>query len=283
VAADGRPRGPFVGGKLTYGGCNRTHMATEQPDGVLDGVRRDVQRLHETWMELLFPRQRGAQHSVLGKWKPSTTGDKLKYRVWGALGVPLVALLYPLMLLGLAVRFYSRRFDNLATRIGLGGTVLVMTIVWGALTAIVRTYGGFEQVGFIAVLVASVTAVVSSALAFICWAKGGRVLTVLAAYPFGVTALLLPPVVAAFYSDAVGAVIFSQSRQIAIVLLNQAFQPIGLKELLQNQFELQGFAFVLMWFGIAVPLGWLLGLVVTLANLTRPREDEGSGSAEASD
>jgi hypothetical protein len=100
-----------------------------------------------------------------------------------------------------------------------------------------------------------------------------------------VTALLLPPVVAAFYSDAVGAVVFTQSRQIAIVLLNQVFQPIGLKELLESQFELQGFAFVLMWFGIAVPLGWLLGLVVTLANLTRPQdEDENrSGGAEASD
>jgi len=270
---------------LTYGGRNPIDMATEQRDGVVDGVRLDVQRLHETWMELLFPRQRGAQHSVLGKWKPSTTGDKAKYRIWSALGVPVVLVLYPLMLLGVAVRFYSRRFDSLATRIGLGGTVLVMTVIWGALTAIVRTYGGFGQVGFIAVLVASITAVVSSALAFVFWAKGGRATTVLLAYPFGVTALLLPPVVAAFYSDTVGAVVFTQSRQIAIVLLNQLFQPIGLKELLESQFELQGFAFVLMWFGIAVPLGWLLGLVVTLANLTRPQdEDENkSGGAEASD
>jgi hypothetical protein len=179
-------------------------MSTEQRDGIIDGIRLDVRRLHETWMELLFPRQRGAQHSVLGKWKPSTTGDTIKYRVWSAIGVPLVALLYPLMLFGVVVRFYSRRFDSLATRIGLGGTILLMTVVWGSLTAIVRFYGGFGQVGFVAVLVASVTAVVSSALAFVFWAKGGRATTVLLAYPFGVTAILLPPVVAAFYSDAVG-------------------------------------------------------------------------------
>lgn len=269
-----------MGGRLTYSGRNLTDMSTEQRDGVIDGVRLDVRRLHETWMELLFPRQRGAQHSVLGKWKPSTTGDTVKYRVWAALGVPLVAVLYPLMLLGVAVRFYSQKFDSLATRIGLGGTVLVMTVVWGALTALVRTYAGFGRVGFVAVLVASVTAVVCSALAFVCWAKGGRALTVLAAYPFGVTALLLPPVVAAFYSEAIGAVIFTQSRRIAVVFLNQVFQPLGLKELLESQFELQGFAFVLMWFAIAVPLGWLLGLVVTLANLTRPTEDDEEGSAE---
>jgi hypothetical protein len=255
-------------------------MSTEQRDGVVDGVRLDVQRLHETWMELLFPRQRGAQHSVLGKWKPSTTGDKVKYRLWGALGVPLVLLCYPLMLFGLAVRFYSRKFDNLATRIGLGGTLLVVTVIWGALTAIVRVYSGFGNVGFLAVLVASVTAVVSAGLAFVCWAKGGRASTVLLAYPFGVTALLLPPVVAAFYSDAVGAVVFTQSRQIAVVILNQVFQPIGLKDLLTQNLELQGFAFVLMWFGIAVPLGWLLGLLVALANLTRPREEDERGGGE---
>ncbi|MFB6206262.1 MAG: hypothetical protein ABEJ05_07040 [Haloglomus sp.] len=249
-------------------------MATEQRDGVVDGVRLDVQRLHETWMELLFPRQRGAQHSVLGKWKPTTTGDKVKYRVWAAVGVPLVLVLYPLMLLGVVVRFYSRRFDSLATRIGLGGTVLLMTVVWGTLTALVRVYGGFGRVGFIAVLIASITAIISSALAFIFWAKGGRATTVLLAYPFGVTALLLPPVMAAFYSEAIGAVVFTQSRKIAVVLLNQVFEPIGLKEILEQRFELRGIAFAIMWFAIAVPLGWLLGLVVTLANLTRPREED---------
>jgi MFS family permease len=31
--------------------------------------------------------------------------------------------------------------------------------------------------------------------------------------------------------------------------------------------------FVLMWFGIAVPLGWLLGILVTLADLVRPKGD----------
>jgi hypothetical protein len=247
-------------------------MATEQRDGVVDGIRVDVTRLHETWMELLFPRQRGAQHSVLGKWKPTTTGDKVKYRLWSAVGVPLVVFLYPLMLIGVAVRFYATQMDSLATRIGLGGTILVMTIVWGTLTALVRFQFGYGQVGVLAVLVASVTAVVSSALAFLCWRFGGRALTVLAAYPFAMTALLLPPVVASFYSEAVGAIVFTRSEQIAVVLLNQLFEPIGLKSTLK-QFDLEGLAFVGMWFGIAVPLGWLLGLLVALANLTRPGED----------
>lgn len=261
-------------------------MATEEPDGVVDGIRLDVRRLHETWMELLFPRQRGAQHSVLGKWKPSTTGDKVKYNLWAAIGTPLVLMLYPLMLVGLLVRFYSQRFDSLATRIGLGGTVLVMTVIWGALTALVRVYGGYGTPGFVAVLVASVTAVVSSGLAFLFWAKGGRASTILAAYPLGVTALLLPPVIAGFYSEAVGSVVFTRSEQIADVLLNRIFEPVGLKATLK-QYELEGLAFVLMWFGIAVPLGWLLGSVVTLANLTRPTDEDeqgpNTGGAEATD
>lgn len=248
-------------------------MATEQRDGVFDGIRVDVTRLHETWMELLFPRQRGAQHSVLGKWKPTTTGDKIKYRLWAALGVPLVVFLYPMMLVGVAVRFYAAQMDSLATRIGLGGTVFVMTVVWGALTALVRFQFGYGRVGVIAVLVASVTAVVSAALAFLCWQFGGRALTVLAAYPFAMTALLLPPVVASFYSEAVGAIVFTRSEEIAVVLLNQVFQPLGLKSTLK-QFDLEGLAFVGMWFGIAVPLGWLLGLFVALANLARPGDDE---------
>ena len=274
---------------MTWAGRNRGDMATEEPDGVIDGIRLDVRRLHETWMELLFPRQRGAQHSVLGKWQPSTTGDKVKYNLWAAIGTPLVLVLYPLMLVGLLVRFYSQRFDSLATRIGLGGTVLVMTVIWGALTALVRVYGGYGTPGFVAVLVASVTAVVSSGLAFLFWAKGGRAATILAAYPFGVTALVLPPVVAAFYSETVGAIVFTQSRQIAIVLLNRLFQPIGLRDLLTSTFQLQGIAFVIMWFAIAVPVGWLLGLLVSLANLTRPTDEDeegggpNTGGAEATD
>jgi len=82
--------------------------------GVTGAVRIDLRRLHESWMELLFPRQRGTGHSVLGKWTPNTTSGWIAYRLWSALGVPFVAVLYPLALFGFMARFYSRRIDRVA-------------------------------------------------------------------------------------------------------------------------------------------------------------------------
>ena len=106
--------------------------------GIVEGVKVDVVRLHETWMELLFPRQRTAVHRVLGKWKPRTRADEIKYYGWGGLGVPVVALLYPLLVVGFAVRFNARRFDSASTRLGLVGVVVLAALVWGLLTALAR-------------------------------------------------------------------------------------------------------------------------------------------------
>lgn len=237
------------------------------------GLRVDVVRLHETWMELLFPRQRDAEHSVLGKWRPSSRGERIKYRTWAALGVPLIAVLYPLLLLGFATRFYSRRFDSAATRIGLAGVVLLATVVWGLLTAL--TYFRFPNLaGVVAVFVASVVAVVSSALAYGFKRLGGRAATVVLAYPFAVTAVFLPPVVAAFYSPTLGEVVFSGSTTLAKWLLDNLLWVGDLNTYLRRRYDLEGVAFVLMWFGIAVPVGWFLGVVVTLADLVRPADEE---------
>jgi hypothetical protein len=254
-------------------------MATEarNGDGIVDAVRIDVVRLHETWMALLFPRQRGTQHSVLGKWKPTDSVDKAKYRVWGALGALVVALLYPLMLVGLMARFYARRFDSAATRIGLVGVVLVLVVAWGALTLLARVQ--FSRSGFYAVAGASVVAILASVLAVTFARVGGRGTTVLLAYPAGMTALFLPPVVAALYSPALGEVIFPRSITLAEWLLNNVFSFGGVGEYLREQYELEGLGYVALWFGIAVPLGWVLGVLVTLADVARPK----SGGGETAD
>jgi Ca2+/H+ antiporter len=264
-------------------------MSTEsrERDGVLDGIRVDVVRLHETWMELVFPRQRGKQHSVLGKWKPRTSADKVKYRVWGALGALVVALLYPLLLVGLAARFYARRFDSAATRLGLVGVVLGLVVLWGALTALARVQ--LDPRGFYAVAGASVVAVLASVVAVTAATRGGRLSTVLIAYPAGMTALFLPPVVAAFFSETLGSLIFPRSVTIAEVLLNTVASRLGVEQFFRQSFELEGLGYVLLWFGIAVPLGWLFGILVSLADLARPKHEEGEpddaggsgGSSEA--
>ncbi|WP_255150650.1 hypothetical protein [Halorarius halobius] len=255
-----------------------TEGQQEERAGVVDGIKVDVVRLHETWMELLFPRQRGAAHSVLGKWKPTTTADTVKYRLWAALGVPIIALLYPLALAGFAARFYSRRIDRGVARVGLVGVVLLAVLAWGALTFAARVQFGASAEGFYAVAAASLTAVLASVLAVVFTRVDGRPVTVLLAYPFGMTAIFLPPVVAALYSPVVADAVLPGSYDLAVWFLDNV-APEPLAEFLRGTYDLEGVAYVLMWFGIAVPLGWLLGLLVSLADVVRPK---GDGDAESS-
>lgn len=247
--------------------------------GIVEGIRIDVERLHETWMELVFPRQRTAVHQVLGKWQPRTRSDRVKYRVWSALGVPLVALLYPLLLVGFAARFNARRFDSATTRLGLVGVVVLSAIVWGALTVLARIRLDFA--GFVAVGAASVVAVISAGLAAAFTRVGGRGTTVALAYPMAMNAIFLPPVVAALYDPSLAGVL-EQSEEFAIFLLDNVLTVGGVNDYLRDNYSLEGVGVVLMWVGIATPLGWFLGCVVTLADVVRPRStgnDDGETAA----
>lgn len=242
-------------------------MATRSTPGLFDAVRIDLKRLHETWMELLFPRQLDAS-SVLGKWKPETMLQTITYRSWAALGLPVVAIGYPLLLLGFATRFYAERIDSATTRLGVLGVVSISLLAWALLTvfAYVRQFS-FD--GLVAVVAAGLVATVSAAFAVVFSRIGGRWTSVVFAYPAGVTAIFLPPVVAALYSPTLGSVIFPESTNVAIWLLNNVLIG-GVGEFLQENFQLEGVAYVGMWFGLAVPLGWFLGAIVALADLIRP-------------
>ena len=244
--------------------------------GLVQGIRIDVVRLHETWMELVFPRQRTAVHRVLGKWKPRTSGDKLKYRLWAAIGLPIVTVLYPLLLVGFAVRFNARRLDSATAKLGIVGVVLLAALLWGGLTALARMRLAFD--GFLAVGVASAVAVVSAGLAAAFSRVGGRGTTVFLGYPFAMNAVFLPPVVAALYDPSLSGVL-ERSETLAIFLLDNLLYVYGINDYLRASFSLEGLGVVLMWVAIATPLGWLLGLVVTLADLIRPRSDDTSGSS----
>ena len=239
--------------------------------GLVDAVRIDVTRLHETWMEVLFPRQLNPGH-VLGKWKPETTVQKAGYYGWGLIGAIPVLFGYPLLLLGYATRFHASRFDSAATRLGIIGVVLVSVVVWGALSAIASVQ--FSTTGFLAVVAASVVATVAAAAAVFFSQVGGRATTVILAYPSAMNALFLPPVVAAYFAPSVGEVIFPQSEALAIWILDTFLEVGGINEILRATFSLEGIGYVLMWLAIAVPLGWLLGGVVTLADVVRPKDDE---------
>ncbi|SDM13021.1 hypothetical protein SAMN04487949_0970 [Halogranum gelatinilyticum] len=245
-------------------------MESTQP-GVLGAIRIDLARLHATWMELLFPRQLDPSR-VLGKWRPETTAQKVGYYGWASVGVPLVAVGYPLLILGVLIRFNSRQLDSAGARLGVLGVVALSLVVWGGLTVLARFR--FSQSGFLAVLAASLVATLAAGLAVVFARIGGRGTSVLLAYPSAMTALFLPPVVAALYSPSVAAVVFPGSQSLAVWLLDTVLTVGDLNVLLREQFDLRGVAYVGMWFGLAVPLGWLLGVVVTLADIVRPREDD---------
>jgi hypothetical protein len=249
-----------------------------QRTGLIDAIRIDVARLHATWMELVFPRQLDPS-SVLGRWEPETGGQKAAYYAWAALGIPLVMIGYPLLLLGFATRYYAGKLDSATTRLGIVGVVLVAAVAWGLLTvgAWVRQ---FSTSGLIAVAAAGGVATVSAGLAVVFSRRGGRLTSVLFAYPAATTALFLPPVVAALYSPALAGVL-TGSTNLAIWILDNVLTVGGLNEIIRSRFALEGPAYVAMWFGIAVPLGWLLGAVVALADVIRPKQEGSNASGSA--
>ena len=239
--------------------------------GIVGAIRYDLKRLHESWMALFFPRQRSTQSGVLGKWEPSTTTGAVAYRAWSALGTLVVALLYPLTLFGFAARYYTRKIDGTATRIGVVGVVVVSLLAWGGLTALARLR--FSTTGFFAVGAAGGVATASAALAYLAGTRGGRVSTVLLAYPLAVTAVFLPPVVAALYSPTLSEVIFPNSYTLAVWILDNPLDVWGINAFLRENFVLEGSAYVGMWFGLSVPIGWFFGLLVSLADVVRPKDE----------
>lgn len=237
--------------------------------GVLDAIRIDLERLHAAWMELVFEGQLEPVHPTLGKWRPETTVDHLVYWPWAALGVLVLLVGYPLAVVGFVVRTYAARIRTAAVAMGLLGVVILTAVIWGLLT--VATYlAAFPWRGVIAVGVGGGVATISAGLAVLFARIDGRPVTVLLAYPFAWTAIFLPPVVAAFYSPSLADVVFPNSDFLATWILDTVLSFWGIAAYLRATFSLVGFGYIAMWLALSFPVGWLLGLVVSLANLVRP-------------
>jgi len=246
-------------------------MAAGTERGLVDAIRYDVRVMHETWMEVVYPRQRGAENTVLGKWQPDGVRQTLFYRLWSLLGVPVVSIVYPLVLLGYFVRFQARQVNVTAARLGMLGVVFLFVLLWGGLVAVVwfQLSGTFTRLETIAIAAASAVAVLSSALSYGFWQLGGRGTTVLLAYPFAMTAIFLPPVVAALFHPALEDVIIARSDEMARWMFQNG--PDTLTDPL-DRFDRQEAHHVIIWFAISFPVGWFLGLIVSLADLIRPTE-----------
>lgn len=247
-------------------------MSAGDRQGLASAVRYDLRVMHETWMEFIFPRQRATSDTVLGKWEPQETREIIGYRLWSAVGVPVVGLVYPLVLLGYFFRFQTHRINLTALRLGTIGVVGLFVVLWGGLAALAsfQFSGSFTDGGITAIGAASGVAVVSAALAFGLWRLGGRVVTVLFAYPLALTAIFLPPIVAALFSTAAADLVLSRSDSIWQWFVEDGPELFGLVDYLVDNYQRDELAHVVIWFAVSVPLGWILGTVVTLADLLRP-------------
>lgn len=238
--------------------------------GLAAAVAADVRHLHGRWMGLVFSQRREGPHPVMGAWRPESPVARLAFLAWAAAGAGVVALLYPFAVVGLGARYYARRANAVAAALGLAGVLFLVAVASGLL--VVLASFRFSGDGFVAVLAAGVVAVPSAAVAILAARRDGRLSTVLVAYPAGVTAVFLPPVMAALFSPALGSVVLPQSYSLAVWLLDNVLAVGGLASFLRETFELAGFAYLGMWFAISVPLGWVLGVLATLADLMRPAE-----------
>lgn len=216
-------------------------------------------------MALVFPRQRDSPGSVLGKWKPRTVVGRLEYALWGMLGAPFVALVYAVAVVGSPVRFVVRRIGRLADTWGLAGVVWFAAIVGGVATAM--AWLGYGRAGFVAVAVAAGVSTLTVSLSMTVSRVRGRSSTVLLAYPLGVVAVGLVPIVVATYSTGVpGAVL----QRTAGSLPPGAGVPSGLDGRLRPDVVSTRTAVVAAWTGAAALAGWLAGTLVTITDAARP-------------
>lgn len=255
-----------------------TRTRTRSRTGIIGAVKLDLARLHGAWMEVIFPRQRGRGHSVMGKWKPETLPQALSYYSWYLIGALGLLFLYPLAVFGLGTRFYASKLDSTVTRLGIIGITLVAVIVWGLLSLL--AYLQLEWEPFIAIAAASSVAVVSTTIAAASSKYGGRWLTVLIAYPFAMTAIFLPPVAAALVTPSLEPYVLEPSYDFAAWLLDNVLFVGGINDYFRENYQLEGVAYGAMWFGFSVTSGWIFGLLVSLANLVRPSPDDGEDESE---
>lgn len=184
-------------------------------------------------MGLVFPFRRVARGPVPVTRVPSAPGGRATYLGWVGLGAFVVAFLYPLAVAGFALRVPIRRIGRTAASFGVGGVVGVSAVAWVGLAAVALLLLPGEIPAAVA---ASTVLAALVAVATVFSRTGGRVTTVLLAYPVGVATLILPPVVVAL--------------------------SLGT--------PLDGPASVGVGSGITVALGWVLGCAVGLADLVRP-------------
>ena len=235
---------------------------------VVTAIKADLTRLLSGWRGLIFAQQATAYAAGTDQWRLDTSWKRAGFGVWSLLGVVLLPMFYPFVAFGFWVSYVTRQIDRTVASRGILAIIGSVALVWTGLTVI--AWARFQTAGFQAVLAASVVATASVGLSWAFTRTQSRILTLLVAYPFAVSAVFLPPVTAALYSPTLGSVVLPGSVSLAVWLLDNPLRVLGVSAFLREQFKLTGLAFLWMWFAFAVPSGWVLGALVTVANAVRP-------------
>lgn len=229
----------------------------------LAAAKIDLIRLLAAWRDIAFSRQTD-EYSIQNRWRPDSLGEQFAFWAWSLLGAILISVIYPFAALGFWTRYVARQIDRIVAGLGVLVIIAAMAVLWGGLTAL--AWDQLPTTGFRAVLAASIVAIVSVGLSWMFARHGSQRLTLILAYPFAVAAIFVPPVTAALFAPAIGGGILAESELFAEWLLNNVVTVGDLSTTIRQQFELAGLAFIGMWFGFAIPVGWTFALLVSLAN-----------------
>lgn len=121
-------------------------------------------------------------------------------------------------------------------------------------------YGTFQYgtSGLVALIGASMIAVVSGAIATLFYLAPGRVKTAAVTHPFAINTVFLPLTVIALNEPAFDGFLYD-SALFAEFIIRTFLAPLGLEAFFRNTFNLSGSNYLLMWFALSLPLGWTLG------------------------
>ena len=141
------------------------------------------------------------------------------------------------------------------------------TSIWGL--SIIYGAFAFNDTGITALVIAVLLAIASATIGALCFLAPGKIKTVLLGYPFTLNVVLLPPVVIAVYDPRLN-VILVQSIHLAEFLLTNYASILSIETWLRTTFSLEGINFLIMWFSISFPLGWLIGSTIYTTKIAIP-------------
>ncbi|WP_210408991.1 transfer complex protein [Halorhabdus rudnickae] len=132
----------------------------------------------------------------------------------------------------------------------------ITALVWGL--AVLYGAISFGQSGLIALVAGSIVAVLSASVATLFYRVPGRAKTIGLAYPFGMNVVFLPATVIALYEPTFSPIL-DMSSSVGFWIAGTILAPMGLEQFFYSTFDLSGPTYLLMWFVIAFPVGWVVG------------------------